>query len=110
HALGDLVATRKVLRSLYLDHPDANMDPGIFLPELVTLSNEVRVEVERERALFQPSVQPVAGPTPLALSLLPFGTGQFVNQQVPKGVAFLAGQALLFGASALMYTQFTNLK
>lgn len=110
HALGDLEATRGHLRRLYRDFPAARLDPGIFLPELVSFSEDLRIEVERERALFQPVVRAAPEPSPLALSLLPFGTGQFANQQVPKGIAFLAGEALLFGASALLYAQFSGNK
>ncbi len=110
HALGDLVSTRRHLRTLYGDFPGARLDPGIFLPDLVSFAEDLRLEVERERALFHPTVRAAPEPSPMALSLLPFGAGQFANQQVPKGLAFLAGEVLLFSASAVLYAQFANNK
>lgn len=109
HALGDEAAARAHLSILFREAPDTRLDPGLFLPELVRLSEEVRDEVALQRSLLEPRVDASAQPH-VALALLPFGTGQFANGQTTKGLAFLAGEALLFGVSTLLYSQFSGLK
>lgn len=112
HALGDEDAARAHLRLLHREAPETRLDPGLFLPDLVSLSEEVRGELARERALLGPSLHAGATqPVPhVSLAFLPFGTGQFANGQTTKGIAFLAGEALLFGASTFLYSRFVLAK
>src|SRR4051812_5873855 len=48
HAVGDLSSAKAQLMRLARNYPDARIDPGIFLPELVALADEARGEVGRE--------------------------------------------------------------
>jgi len=109
HALGDVEAARAHLSILFRESPDVRLDPGLFLPELVRLAEEVRDEVALQRSLLEPRVD-LAEPPHVAFAFLPFGTGQFANGQTTKGFAFLAGEALLFGVSTFLYSQFSGLK
>lgn len=137
HALGDVASAKAQLLVLARQHPDARLDPGLFLPELIALSDEARVEVAHEpkpaepiRAKPLPPDEPrLAQPTPaqpptvavtvprtanerpsLGLMFVPFGVGQFALDQNVKGTLFLTGEVLTLGTSAVALAMFESNK
>lgn len=136
HALADVASAKAHLLILAREHPDAQLDPGLFLPELVALADEARAEVAQEPRPPEPvrprSVpaddvpQKIVTPAPalevappvaagpkqpsLALAFVPFGVGQFSVDQHMKGTLFLTGEVLALGTSVVALAMFESNK
>lgn len=116
HALGDADRAKEALRALFEEDAAAAIDSSTFAPSFVQLAERVRAEVAR------PSGPPAGGPTgsfdppaarpgpsegpvevalvhratPLSFALIPFGVGQFANDDSGKAVFFLAAESIAF--------------
>lgn len=138
HALGDVASAKAQLLMLAREHPDARLDAGIFLPELIALADEARIDVAQEPKPPEPArpepiddpprpivrdapvvtpapVEVVRAPLPdprpsLGLMFVPFGVAQFALDQEVKGTLFLTGEVVAFGTSAVALAMFESNK
>lgn len=125
YALGDIASAKAQLLALARAHPDATIDPALFVPELVALFDDAREEVRAETPRPPPVVEVAPPPpaeepveqvsaapprAPAALSLVPFGVGQFSNREPVKGWVFLAAEVALFATSGVTLALFEDLK
>lgn len=124
HALGDGASARAQLLQLARQYPSTRMDPGIFVPELIVVSDDARGEIAREPKLppagICPQLQcpkcvenkcpPTVERPSLAYAFVPFGVGQFVNRQPVKGLLFLGAELGTLGTAAVSLGIFEGLK
>ncbi len=96
--------------ALLVRNPGAKLDPAYYPPQMLKdleklRSNLIRLGVikrgvvRKPRAKSQGEIQPPA----MALTLFPFGVGQFANRQMLKGGLFMGSQLALASASAILY-------
>lgn len=95
--------------ALLVRNPPARLDPASYPPQMIQDFETLRGNLLR-LGVLRPGQKPVAAPeppqawvAPLPLVLFPLGVGQFANDEVGKGVAFLASQAALGGTSLGLY-------
>lgn len=96
----------------FLKQPAARLDPAQYPPKMIEDFEQRRKRLVDTGIL---SAEAVAGdplllgdpgkvePPPYALMFFPFGAGQFANREPTKAWLYLAGEAVLAGASLGMY-------
>lgn len=118
-------AEEQFLLLLAMD-PTHKLDPEVFSPALVQLFEQVREKTKVEPTPPPPVAAPPPGPPPpsvgigrpapthephsAALSLVPFGVGQFANEQPVKGAVFAGAEVALFATAVTTFAMFESLK
>jgi tetratricopeptide (TPR) repeat protein len=129
YLLGDKQKARNQFSMLLALDPQHRLDPAVFSPALVKLFEQVRAETGLALKEPAPPPPPAAGPPPPppppavvtapppgytphspALSLVPFGVGQFFNRQPVRGALFATAEVGLFAAAAVTFAMFESLK
>jgi hypothetical protein len=126
YALGEIDLARNQLRDLFADAPGAPIDPKVFgaiRPTFIELAEEIRTDVAREHGetpirseaipetsagVQQPDL--ARRPPSLAFSFVPFGVGQFANDQTTKGAVFLGVEGLAFLTAGVSLALFESKK
>ncbi|HEY8205852.1 MAG TPA: hypothetical protein VIG99_00125 [Myxococcaceae bacterium] len=134
YGLGDRASARAQFLVLVRRFPRAELDPGLFLPEVVDLFKQARMEVLKERPAQPGSDKPVAGrgtsmgppgsssvpPAKAgaapgsgskgfsAMTFVPFGAGQFSRGDATLGHVFLWSEVgtLALAAGAKIHFQY----
>lgn len=119
HILGELVAATAAFEALLDREPDATLDPVQFPPELVAFFREIKQrraaatqtgEAPAETARAETTRPPTAeatGEAPAeagksrAVAFLPFGAGQFQNDQPGKGAVLASLEAVALGVGVV---------
>ena len=96
--------------ALLVRNPQAHLDPAYYPPQMIKdfeqlRSNLIRLGVIKrdQKALAPKHTVGIHAPSPV-LAYFPFGVGQFANHRNVKGALFLGVEALLAGASTILYT------
>jgi len=130
YGLGDRASAKAQFLILARRYPRAELDPYLFLPEVVDLYNAARMQVRREApgetppappappahgkplAAAAPAPAPAVAPAPAhghsAATFLPFGAGQFARGDAFAGHLFLWGEVgtLALAAAAKIHFQY----
>jgi len=112
YALGEIDLARAQLRELFAEEPGAPIDPKVFgpiRPTFVELAEEIRTDIAKEHGDRPVRAAPASesgtlelteerphGPPSLAFAFVPFGVGQFANDQSTKGGFFLLVEGAAF--------------
>lgn len=133
HLLGKKDQARTQFSMLLALDASHRLDPAVFSPALVKLFEKVRAETglalkepppppppPQEQVNVPPpppSVPKVVMPVPdpyephsPALSLIPFGAGQFANQHPVRGALFAAAEVGLLATAIITFAKFESLK
>lgn len=81
---------------------DHELDPNIYLPEVISLFQIAKFEQKTSLKVLIMDTLPAY---PVSLNFLPFGVPQFMNLHWRKGAAAGGLQALLLGLSIFAYSQ-----
>ncbi|HYV44147.1 MAG TPA: hypothetical protein VFA20_04760 [Myxococcaceae bacterium] len=128
YGLGDRASAKAQFLMLVRRYPRVELDPGLFLPEVVDLFHQARMEVLKEGPAPATPPQPATdkprpaptttAATPLApapskpgfgaTTFLPFGAGQFARGDATMGHVFLWSEvgALALAAGAMIHFQY----
>jgi tetratricopeptide (TPR) repeat protein len=83
-------------------NPDHELDPNVYLPEIISLYQIVKFERKTSlRVLILDTVPAYHR----AFNYLPFGTPQFMNQHTVKGIVVAAVEVAALGLSVFAYHQ-----
>ncbi|MCO4763513.1 MAG: hypothetical protein KC502_18495 [Myxococcales bacterium] len=95
--------------ALLVRNPQSRLDPAYYPPQMIKdfaqqRANLIRLGVIKRNQKARPGKQVShAAPPALALSLFPFGVGQFANRETVKGIAFLTTEVALAATSTALY-------
>lgn len=130
YGLGDRASAKAQFLALVRRYPRVSLDPGLFLPEVVDLLQEARVEIAKESGAGPPPPSTASAPgtapkppvvpagpfappasparAPALATFLPFGAGQFARGDAALGHAFLWGEVgtLVLAAAAKIHFQY----
>ncbi len=128
YALGEMDLARAELHGLFTDEPAAPIDPKLFRPirpTFIELAEEIRTDVARERGdrpmrpppspdtlstSYAPSATARRGVPSLAFAFVPFGVGQFANDESTKGALFLTAESVAFLTAGVALALFESKK
>jgi hypothetical protein len=123
YGLGDRASAKAQFLVLVRRYPRVELDPGLFLPEVVDLFHAARMEVLKEHpqpagpvtpAAPAPTAPPRAAAPPKpgfsATALLPFGAGQFARGDATLGHVFLWSEVGALAVAAVAKVHFQYLK
>jgi hypothetical protein len=130
YGLGDRASAKAQFLVLVRRYPRVELDPGLFLPEVVDLFNQARLEVLKENPSSAPVAEKgptgppktavIATPAPPAATpskpsfgattFLPFGAGQFARGDAVLGHVFLWSEVGALGLAAAAKVHFQYLK
>jgi tetratricopeptide (TPR) repeat protein len=114
-------ATDALLELLRL-HPDHQLDAFLYPPSLLSRIEEIRADNQEEldaiRRAQSGDITPGVGEIvyverrvqerSMLVSMIPFGVGQFVNDEAGWGLFYLLAEVGLFATSAVMYVSNEN--
>jgi hypothetical protein len=135
-ALNDLAASKGQLLALARSDPDAQIDPIMFVPEIIAMFDDAKEEIVREMPpeMAKPVVRPVEKkveivpppppvqrpvvthvPVPvqepsLALAFVPFGVGQFTHGEQARGWIYLGAEAAAYAVALGGLAYFESMK
>lgn len=116
YGLGDRASAKAQFLALVRRFPRAELDPGLFLPEVVDLFHQAQLEVLKETpaaaaVTAAPAPDKPVAKAPSAATFLPFGTGQFARGDATLGHVFLWSEvgALALAAGAKIHFQYLKL-
>ncbi len=95
--------------ALLVRNPGTRLDPAYYPPQMIKDFEQLRANlirlgvIKRGQKPTPLTVDPAGKPAPFALTLFPFGVGQFANHEPLKGALFLSAQAALAGVSSALY-------
>ena len=130
YLLGDKQKARTQFSMLLALDPQHRLDPAVFSPALVKLFEQVRAETGLALKDPAPPPPPATGPPPpppppkvvttppppayephsAALSLVPFGVGQFYNRHPVRGALFATAEVGRLATAAVAFAMFESLK